>query len=168
MAKAQRSPVEVYLDGQPDEVRALLEKVRVTIQRAVPEAEEAISYRILAFKLLGSPLLYFAGWRDHYAIYPATAGVRETFGKELAKYDASGKGTIRFPLDQPVPVKLIAGIAKLRAKEVRDRRQAASARKKLASKVSAAKDAPKGTVAAARYARPSSAKRAKRAKRPSR
>ena len=139
MAKAHRSPVDVYLDGQPDAVRALLEKVRAAIQRAVPEAEEAIAYQMPTFKLLGSPLLYFAGWREHYAIYPATAGVREAFGKELAKYDASGKGTIRFPLDQPVPVKLIAGIAKLRANEVRERKQAALARKKLASKKSAAK-----------------------------
>ena len=76
-----------------------------------------ISYNIPAFKLQSSRVLYFAGWKKHYSIYPASERVVAAFKDELAPYEVS-KGTIRFPLSQPVPVALIAGIAKLRAKDI--------------------------------------------------
>jgi len=70
-------------------------------------------------------MLYFAGWKQHYSLYPATAGLVAAFGDELAPYKLS-KGTIRFPLSDPVPAKLIERIAKFRAKEVAEREKAAT------------------------------------------
>jgi uncharacterized protein YdhG (YjbR/CyaY superfamily) len=77
-----------------------------------------ISYKIPAYKLHNLPVLYFAGWKKHFSLYPATARVLAEFQDELAPYQIS-KGTIRFPLSQAVPVKLIERIARFRAKEVR-------------------------------------------------
>lgn len=119
MAIRQRSAtVGEYIAGFPPPVRAALRKVRSTIRKAVPDAEEAISYGIGAFKLRGRILLYFAGWTDHYSLYPSNPRLEKTFAKQLAPYELSRKGTIRFPLGEPVPVRLIAAIAKFRAKEV--------------------------------------------------
>lgn len=117
MAKTDYRSVDQYLKLQPDVARKQLERVRRAIQKAVPRAEEAISYQIPAFKLDGRALLYFAGWKEHYSLYPATAGVVARFGKELEGFLAS-KGTLRFSLSEPVPSALIAGIAKQRALEV--------------------------------------------------
>jgi uncharacterized protein YdhG (YjbR/CyaY superfamily) len=91
--------------------------VRRTIRKAVPEAEEMISYQMPTYKLNGRPVLYFAGWRQHYSLYPSSDHLVAAFKDALAPYEIN-KGTIRFPLAEPVPVKLIAGIAKFRAKEV--------------------------------------------------
>jgi uncharacterized protein YdhG (YjbR/CyaY superfamily) len=93
----------------------------------VPGAEEVISYQIPAYKLHGRVVLYFAGWKQHYSIYPATAHLVAAFKDELAPYEFNNKGTIRFPLAKRVPVKLIAGIAKFRAKEVAGREKAKAA-----------------------------------------
>src|SRR5712692_7479249 len=90
------------------------------LREAVPAAEEVISYKIPTYKLHGGPVLYFAGWKQHYLLYPATDRLVEAFKDDLAPYDVD-KGTIRFPLSQPVPVKLIARIAKFRAKEAAER-----------------------------------------------
>jgi uncharacterized protein YdhG (YjbR/CyaY superfamily) len=100
----------------PKDTRATLERVRATLRKALPEAEETISYQIPALKLEGSAVIYFAGWKEHYSIYPATQKVRSSFERELANYELR-KGTIRFPLSKPVPVKLIAAIAQVRAQE---------------------------------------------------
>jgi uncharacterized protein YdhG (YjbR/CyaY superfamily) len=117
MAKTFKS-VDDYITSQPKEVQGLLERVRAAIAKAVPAAEEQISYGIPAFKLHGRPVLYFAGWKQHYSLYPSTAPLVEAFRKELAPYEVNNKGTIRFPLSEPVPVKLIAALAKFRAREV--------------------------------------------------
>jgi len=109
--------VDAYLAAQSPATRAVLERVRAAIRKAVPKAEECISYQIPAYKLPGGTVIHFAGWKAHYALYPASPLVVETFGHELAGRDMS-KGTIRFPLDEKVPVGLIGRIAKLRAKEV--------------------------------------------------
>ena len=69
-------------------------------------------------------MIYFAGWREHFSIYPATKPIVAAFKKELAPYEVNDKGTIRFPLAEPVPVKLIARLAKFRAKEVAGRQKA--------------------------------------------
>jgi uncharacterized protein YdhG (YjbR/CyaY superfamily) len=130
MAKTFRS-VDDYVASQPKEVRGLLERVRATIAKAVPGAEEQISYGIPAFKLHGRPVLYFAGWKEHYSLYPSTAPLVEAFKKELAPYEVNNKGTIRFPLSEPVPVKLITALARFRAREVvRGRKAKATTRKK--------------------------------------
>ena len=120
MAKTCVKSVDDYIASQPEEVQVVLERVRSTIRKAVPGAEETISYQIPTYKLQGRPMLYFAGWRKHYSLYPATDHVVAAFKADLAAYEVS-KGTIRFPLSQAVPVKLIERISKFRAKEVAER-----------------------------------------------
>jgi uncharacterized protein YdhG (YjbR/CyaY superfamily) len=109
--------VDEYIESQPGEVRGILARVRSAIRKAVPEAQETISYKMPTYTLSGERLLHFAVWKQHYAIYAATEKVVAAFGEELAAYPVD-KGTIRFPLSGPVPVKLIGRIAKFRAKEV--------------------------------------------------
>ena len=122
--------VAAYIARFPRAVQAALRRVRSSIRHAVPAAEEVISYQIPAFKLHGKPVLYFAAWKEHYSIYPSNTRLVAAFKDELAKYERS-KGTIRFPLSDPVPVKLIERIAKFRAKEVADGEKArAAARRK--------------------------------------
>ena len=120
MAKTAFTSVDNYLAAQPAAARRALTRVRQIIRKAVPGAEESISYNIPTYKLHGRRLLYFAGWTQHYSLYPSTDPVVAAFRVELARYTVS-KGTIRFPLSEPVPVKLIAGIAKFRAKEITGR-----------------------------------------------
>ena len=90
-----------------------------------------ISYKIPAYKVHGGPVLYFAGWKQHYSLYPATDRLVAAFKDDLAPYKVN-KGTIRFPLSRPVPVKLIERITKFRAKEVaeREKTKAAAAKKR--------------------------------------
>lgn len=126
MPKTDFKSVDEYIASQPDTVQEVLERVRMTIRKAVPKAEETISYQIPTYKLYGRPVLYFAGWKQHYSLYPATERVVAAFKDELAPYQID-KGTIRFPLSQPVPVKLIGSIAKFRAKEVADRERTKAA-----------------------------------------
>ncbi|HEV3086337.1 MAG TPA: DUF1801 domain-containing protein [Candidatus Elarobacter sp.] len=117
MAKTDFKSVDEYIASQPDAVQSVLERVRSTIRKAVPGGEEAISYQIPAYKMQGVVILYFAGWKKHYSLYPAGDALVAAFKDELEPYELS-KGTIRFPLSQPVPVKLIERIAKFRAKEI--------------------------------------------------
>ncbi len=130
MASARPAALTVdrYLAAQPPATRAVLARVRAAIRKAVPTAEECISYQIPAYKLPGGTVIHFAGWKAHYALYPASALVVATCGDELAGRDMS-KGTIRFALDEKVPVGLIARIAKLRAKEVQAKAVARTAPK---------------------------------------
>jgi uncharacterized protein YdhG (YjbR/CyaY superfamily) len=120
MAKIDFKSVDEYIASQPETVQDVLQRVRSAIRKAVPEAEEAISYKMPVYKLPAGPVLYFAGWKQHFSLYPATATVVAAFKNGIAPYVVH-KGTIRFPLAQPVPVKLIARIAKFRAKEVTER-----------------------------------------------
>jgi uncharacterized protein YdhG (YjbR/CyaY superfamily) len=117
MAKTDFKSIDEYIRSQPSAVQTVLKRVRSTIRKAVPKAEEVISYQIPAYKLQGRPVLYFAGWKEHYSLYPSNARLVAAFKDELARYEIT-KGTIRFPLSEPIPVKLIEGIAKFRAKEV--------------------------------------------------
>ncbi len=116
MAKTDFKSVAEYIATQPQAVRSILRRVRSTIQKAVPGAREMISYQIPAYKLEGGPVLYFAAWKEHYSLYPASGRLVAAFEDELAPYKVD-KSTIRFPLAGPVPVRLIARIAKFRAKE---------------------------------------------------
>lgn len=118
MAKTSVATVDAYLAVQPPTTRAVLERVRAAIRKAVPAAQECISYQIPAYKLPGGTVIFFAGWKTHFSLYPATASLVEALADELAGRIVS-KGTIRFPLNEKVPVGLIGRIAKLRAQEVR-------------------------------------------------
>ena len=122
MARNDFQSVDEYIASQPEAVQSLLRQVRTAIRKAVPEAGEVISYKIPTYKLHGQAVLYFAGWQKHYSIYPASDRLVSALQDELASYTVN-KGTIRFPLSEPVPVKLIGRIAKFRAKEVADRQR---------------------------------------------
>jgi|SRR5579884_1466683 len=106
--------VDEYIAAQPENMRTRLEQVRAAIRRAVPAAVEGIGYRMPGYKLNGKPMLYFAGFREHYSLFAASGTFFATLQDELKGYELS-KGTVRFPLFEPVPVKLISRIAKLRA-----------------------------------------------------
>ena len=110
-SKADFKSVDDYIAAQPESAQDILQRVRSTIRKALPTAEEGISYKIPAFKLGGKVVLYFAGWKQHYSLYPCGARLVASFKDELAPYEVNHKGTIRFPLSEPVPVKLIARIA---------------------------------------------------------
>ena len=116
MANTAYRSVSEYIAAQPRAVQPILRKVRAAIRKAVPKAEEMITYQIPTYKLDGERVVYFAGWAKHYSIYPAIGQVAVALREELEPYKVT-KGTIRFPLDQPVPVGLIGRIAKIRAKE---------------------------------------------------
>ena len=126
MAKNNFNSVDEYIASQPETVQVVLERVRSTIRKAVPEVEEVISYKIPTYKLHGRPVLYLAGWKQHYSLYPSNCHLVAAFGDDLAAYEVNNKGTIRFPLSEPVPVKLIERIAKFRAREVAKREKAKS------------------------------------------
>jgi len=125
MAKTDFKSVDEYIASQSEAVQGVLELVRSAIRKAVPNTEELISYKIPTYKLRGDPVIYFAGWKQHYSLYPATNHILATFKNDLAAYEVK-KGNIRLPLSQPVPVKLIERIAKIRAKEVAERGKAKS------------------------------------------
>ena len=120
MTKTDYKSVDEYIATHPEDVQAILQRVRSAIRRALPAAEEAISYQIPAYKLNGGYVMAFAGWKQHYSIYPAKTHLVAAFKDELAPYEVS-KGTIRFPLSQPVPVDLIEGIAKFLADDAAER-----------------------------------------------
>jgi uncharacterized protein YdhG (YjbR/CyaY superfamily) len=117
MAKTDFKSVNEYIASRPKEVQGILKRVRSAIRKAVPAAEEGISYQIPAYKLDGRPVLFFAGWKEHFSLYPAGDRLVAAFKDDLAPYKLS-KGTIRFPHSEPVPVDLIERLAKFRAKEV--------------------------------------------------
>jgi uncharacterized protein YdhG (YjbR/CyaY superfamily) len=114
MQKGVPKSVDEYIDAQPEAVRQKLKQVRATIRRAVPEAVEGIGYRMPGYKLRGKPMLYFAGFKEHYSLFAASGTFFAALEDELRGYDVR-KGTVHFPLTKPVPVKLISRIAKLRA-----------------------------------------------------
>jgi uncharacterized protein YdhG (YjbR/CyaY superfamily) len=97
-----------------------LERVRRAIRKAVPRAEEGLSYQMPTYTLNGVPVLYFAGWKAHFSLFPATDALVAAFDDELARYKRS-KGTIRIPFSEPVPERLIERIARFRAKQIAER-----------------------------------------------
>jgi len=111
--------VDEYIASKPA-AQEKLNQVRSAIRKAIPGAEETISYNIPTYKVNGRAALYFAGWSRFYSIYPASKTLLAALGEELAGAGIV-KSTIRFPLSSPVPVKVIGKIAKLRMKEVSER-----------------------------------------------
>lgn len=109
--------VEEYLAAQPQPARRVLESIRSKILKAVPDVEEVISYGIPTFKLNGKVILHYAGWKSYVSLYPANERVRTEFKDDIAPYLAE-KSTLRFPVDRPLPDKLIERIAKFRAAEL--------------------------------------------------
>lgn len=107
-----------YIAAQPPKARSALRKVRATIRAVAPKAEEAFSYRIPAFRLDGRPLVWYAGFTSHYSMFPVGTEMARSLGKAAEGYKTA-KGTIRFPLSEPVPVALIKKIVKARIAQVK-------------------------------------------------
>ena len=107
--------VDQYLAGFNGETQKRLEQLRQAIKKAAPAAEEMISYMMPAYKYLGGPLVYFAGYKNHIGFY-ATPNGHEAFKKELSVYK-QGKGSVQFPLDKPLPLSLVTKIVKFRVKQ---------------------------------------------------
>jgi uncharacterized protein YdhG (YjbR/CyaY superfamily) len=114
-AQSAATTIDAYIAACPPDVREILEQVRRTIRETAPDAQETISYGMPAFKLDGHYLVYFAAYKKHIGLYPAPTGIAE-FQEALALYGA-GKGTMKFPLDQPIPFDLIRSIVRFRIKD---------------------------------------------------
>lgn len=110
--------VSGYIARTPAKARKALKQLRAAIRAAAPGITERISYRIPTFDLEGRYLLYIAAFKEHVSVYPVTAGMVAKHGRAIAPYRA-GKGTLRFPLDAPIPVGLVAKLAKVRVQERR-------------------------------------------------
>jgi uncharacterized protein YdhG (YjbR/CyaY superfamily) len=110
-AKKGFTSIDEYIAACPEETHERLQAIRAEIKRIAPEAKEKISYQIAAFELNGKNLIHFAGWKKHISLYPIPVG-DEGFEEKISKY-ADGKGTVKFLLDEPMPMKLIAKIIKL-------------------------------------------------------
>jgi len=106
--------IDEYIAGFQKDVQEILEKIRVTIRKAAPDAEETIKYQMPTFTLNGN-LVHFAAFKKHIGFYPAPSGIRK-FKNELSVYE-SAKGSVRFPLDKPVPLGLISKIVRFRVEE---------------------------------------------------
>ena len=125
MVEAQK-PIDIdgYISQFPADVKAIFQKVRETISQAAPDATETISYQMPAFKQHGI-LVYFAAWKKHIGLYPPISGDKAL--EKLVAHYAGPKGNLQFPLDEPIPYKLIERIVKLRVKQ--DNEKAAAKRK---------------------------------------
>ncbi len=123
MRTRQTAPKDIdeYIAGFPTDVQKLLKKLRTTIKKAAPDAEETIKYRMPTFTL-NSNLVHFAAYKNHIGFYPAPREVEE-FKKELSAY-AGTKSSVSLPLDKPIPVKLISRIVKFRVKKNREKAEA--------------------------------------------
>lgn len=119
--------IDEYIDRFPPKVQVILQKIRATIRKAAPDAEEAIKYLIPTFTLKGN-LVHFAAFKKHIGFYPVPRGNKE-FEEELSKYEG-GKGTLQLPLDKPIPFSLISKIVKFRVKENLARARATAKGKK--------------------------------------
>jgi len=111
--------IDEYIAAFSSEVQSILQKIRLTISKAAPEAEERIGYQMPAFTLGGRDLIYFAAFKKHIGLYPPVKG-DEKLRQDVAPY-AGEKGNLRFPLDEPIPYALIKRIVKFRVKEHHER-----------------------------------------------
>ena len=118
MPRSDIPTVAAYIAEKPADARRALRTIRAAVRKAVPGAEEVISYGIPAVKKDGRIVIFFAAWKEHCALYPVTGELIAAFKEELSPYELSHKGTVRFPLDGPVPTGLVTRIAQYRAAEV--------------------------------------------------
>jgi uncharacterized protein YdhG (YjbR/CyaY superfamily) len=114
---AQPASVEEYLSAVPEPQRAALEKLRAAIRAAAPHATETINYQMPAFRQDGRFLVSYAAFKDHCSLFPASQAVMDAHGEELKPY-FSGKGTLRFTADEPIPAALVKKIVKTRIREI--------------------------------------------------
>ena len=114
MNKSSPKSMNEYIERYPENIQVILQKIRLTVKRAAPDAKEAISYQIPTFKL-GGNLVHFAAFTKHISFFPTSSGIAK-FKKELEVYETS-KGTVRFPIGKPIPYELISKITKFRVKE---------------------------------------------------
>jgi uncharacterized protein YdhG (YjbR/CyaY superfamily) len=115
MTSAKPKNVDEYIADFPEDVQEILRKIRLVIMQVAPKAEENIAYGMPAYKLNKKPLVYFAGYKNHIGFYATPTGHSE-FVKELSKYK-QGKGSVQFPLHEPLPIDLIAKIVRFRVAE---------------------------------------------------
>ncbi|MGB3227552.1 MAG: DUF1801 domain-containing protein [Saprospiraceae bacterium] len=106
--------MDEYIACFPEDVQVILNELRQTVKKAAPDAEEVISYQMPAYKFHGA-LIYYAAYKNHIGLYPTGSGIA-TFKKELSIYKGA-KGSVQFPLNQPIPFSLISKIVKFRVKE---------------------------------------------------
>ena len=116
MKTAKPKDIDEYISRFPLDIQDILEQIRVTIKKVVPEAEETISYGIPTFNLNGTYLIYFAAYKNHIGFYPVPGSI-EKVDKDFASYKTSGKGTIQFPLNKPIPLNLITKLVKFKVTE---------------------------------------------------
>ena len=126
MNKTPPKTIDEYIALFPKDVQEMLEKIRVTIKKAAPSAEETINYQMPTFTLKGN-LVHFAAYKGHIGFYPTPTGI-ENFKKELSVYEGA-KGSVKFPLDKPIPYGLIGKIVKFRVKENLERAEAKKKKK---------------------------------------
>jgi uncharacterized protein YdhG (YjbR/CyaY superfamily) len=115
-----KAQVALYIAALPPDARKAMKQVRAAIRAAAPRAEEAFSYRIPGFRIDGKPLVWYAAFKNHYSVYPIGAAIRRSLAKDVEGYETS-KGTIRFPLEERVPVSFVKKLIKARIAEARQR-----------------------------------------------
>ena len=107
--------IDKYIDGFPEETQKALREICAAVKALVPDAEEYISYKMPAFKVNGEYFIHFSAWKNHIGMYPIPAG-NEAFQKQIEPY-RSAKSSLNFPLDKPMPIKLIEKVIKFRIAE---------------------------------------------------
>lgn len=127
MAKTNFQSIDEYIAACPPDSQAYLREIRKLIRSLVPDAKEKISYQIACFELNGMNLIHFAGWKKHVSLYPVPAG-SEAFERQIKPY-ASDKGTVKFSLDEPLPIKLIERVVKYRIADNLQSQKSRSAKK---------------------------------------
>ena len=133
MPTVKPKDVDEYIARFPIETQGILQRIRTTIKKIVPDAEEKISYGIPTINLNGTYLIYFAAYKKHIGFYPVPSNITQ-LGKEFEAYKTSGKGTIQFPLNKPIPMNLVTKLVRYKVKENRERLKVKTQQRKVANR----------------------------------